>query len=70
MLTIDQLKSGDTFFECEDGFNDEYTAVGDPYRIDNGWAIQAWSEEDETPTEFFCRDGFTGPKLYWQQEYI
>jgi hypothetical protein len=70
MLTIDQIKKGDTFYECESGFNDEYVALCNPCRRDDGWAIYGRHVEDQCRVRFFQHDQYSGyVKLYSYPAY-
>lgn len=81
-ITIQSLKEGDTFYECQYGINVEYVALCDPYRAENdsGWAIDgemisSTSKYDQERIGeqqwFFASDRYPhyGPKLYLDPEY-
>lgn len=73
---IKHIKKGETFFECEYGYNDEYVAVSDPYRFyvgqeNEGWAIDAISPGGKE-VRFFNADNASAyhPKLYCSPQYM
>lgn len=74
-MNIEDIKCGDTFYECSYGENDEFVAVSDPYKKyvgqDNeGWAIKGRSTEDNSEIEFFAAERYGyGPHLYSEPQY-
>jgi hypothetical protein len=76
MLNIEDIKNGDTFFECEYGANDEYVACSDPFKKQvgteyEGWAIFGTRVEGGDKIEFFAASKFSyGPKLYSYPAYF
>ena len=72
-IKIQQLREGDTFFECDYGINVEYIAKGDPFRAekDRGWAITGICAHTAEETYFYTSDAYPhyGPKLYLKPQY-
>lgn len=73
MLQIEQIKKGDTFWECESGFNDEFIALCDAHQKNDGWTLTAEPASGGDPIEFFARIGTPScyhPRLYTTAQYI
>lgn len=69
-MQISSINRGDTFYECESGFNDKYVAVCNPCRRDGGWAIYARHVEHGYRVKFFEHDNYSGMlKLYTYPAY-
>lgn len=72
-IKIQQLREGDTFFECDYGIDVEYTANGNPFRAekDRGWAIVGTCVQTGVESYFYTSDTYPayGPKLYLKPQY-
>jgi hypothetical protein len=71
-IKIEDIKSGETFFECEAGCDRKFVATTDAYRMDSGWAVKGTEEVPDGETfTFYVRDGYShyGPRLYCEPQY-
>jgi hypothetical protein len=70
MLNLKDIKQGDTFWECESGFNDEYIASEDAKHNGSGWGVKARFVESGIEMDFFEADRYRGMlKLYSSPQY-
>lgn len=65
MTLIKHLEKGDTFYEHGYGEEDEYVAITNPVRRDEGWNIYGRHTTTGQRVLFFVRDGYDhyGPEL-------
>lgn len=69
-MKLQDIKQGDTVYECQYGMNLKLKALTSPERHDGGWRIFCETETGKR-VELYCRDnvGHYGPQLYKEPQY-
>lgn len=67
-ISVKDIKKDQVFYECESGFNDKYQALTDAYQENDGWAVDAQDDQNNT-IHFYAHAGYASPNLYTCPQY-
>jgi hypothetical protein len=70
-LEISNIKKGETFYECERGFNFQLKALEDAKRVRDGWYCRVQNTKNEVVELYVSADTtHYGPNLFRTPQYL
>jgi len=70
-LEIANIKKGETFYECERGFNYQLEALEDAKKLRDGWYCRVQNTKNEVVELFVSADTHHhGPNLFRAPQYL
>lgn len=70
-LKISDIKKGETFYECERGFNYQLQALEDARRTREGWTCKVKSSDDKVVEIYVSANTqHPGPNLFRTPQYL